>query len=148
MQRNRVACLIAVVLMAMAATPATAQLMKVGSDDFGKVTFLSETPAIVDGLMMRANGIETDTLGWALTVQGTDASIDVQMTADGEAVELLRLSTSTEAPGGRTTVFLREQAFRRIANAGEAALTVGDKTVTLPEKLQNDMRLVLKRLLG
>ena len=148
MERVRLLGLTALLLIAVTATPATAQIMQVGDSDAGKVTYLSETPFIEDGLMMRANGIETDTLGWAITVQGTEASADVQIAADGEAVAPLRLSTDTEAPGGRTTIFLEGGAFRRIANAEAVELTVGGKTVTLPENLQRDMRLILKNLIG
>ena len=144
----RLLVLAALLLSVPAAPPAAAQIMQVGSGDSGTLTYLSETPSMVDGLMLRANGVETDTLGWALTVQGTEASTAIQVEVDGASVDVLRLATNTEAPGGRTTIFLSEDAFRRMANAESVQLTVGEQTITLPDGLKRDMRLILQRLLG
>lgn len=116
----------------------------------GKRTILSKSPHAVGNKMMVRAVSTTDTAGnirWALLLYGTDGEDDVTVTMDRDTVETVRIVTNTEAPGGRTRVFIGQKDFYRLGQTSKAKVRVGDITFTLPEPVRKDVRAIYRKTL-
>lgn len=142
--------LFALLALLMGARPATAQIIVAEDPRTGERILMSETLRRAEHkIMVRAVGrIGDERTVWALTFRSTDARSDVQVTADGNAIEAQRIATDEEAPGGMTTLFLSGDAYYDVANASKVEITIGEKALTLPEQIQEDMREILNRSKG
>lgn len=129
------------------AQPAASQIIVSESSRTGERTLMSETMTRAEhNIMIRAVArVNDDRREWALTFQGTDATGDARLTADGESIEPLRIATDEEAAGGRTTVFLSGDAFYEVAYAQQVEVNLGDRTLPLPEEIQSDMQDIMQR---
>ena len=145
MQRYVLLLLIALFLLA-GTRPATAQII-VTENAKGERILMSETLRRAEHkIMVRAiNRVGDARTEWALTFRSTDASSDIQITADSVAIEPLRVATDEEVPGGMTTVFLSGEDFYNIANASTVEVTIGERVLTLPAQIQDDMQRILNR---
>lgn len=136
-------------ILALAVAPsASAQIIETKNARTGERILMSETLRRAEHkIMIRAIGRVGDTRReWALTFRSTDARDDVTVTVEGNAVTPQRIATDEEVPGGMTTLFLSGETFYAIANApGDVTLTIGDKTLTLPRQIQDDMQRILNR---
>ncbi len=134
------------VLLLIGAQPVAAQIIEAESAN-GERILMSETLRRAEHkIMVRAIGrIGDERTEWALTFRSTDARSEVQLTADGESIAPLRVATDADAPGGMTTVFLSGEAFYEIAHASEVAVTIGDRSLTLPAEIHDDMQRILRR---
>ena len=141
--------LLLVGLLSLAVVPsASGQIIVTKSAVTGETVYMSETLRRAEHkIMIRAIGrMGDDRREWALTFRSTDASDDVELIVEGNAVEPERVATDEETPGGMTTLFLSGETFYNIANASSPVrLTIGDKTFTLPSQVQDDMRRILNR---
>lgn len=138
--------LLPLLVLLMGASPAAAQIIEAESADGERVLMSELLRRAEHKIMIRAVSRTGDArTEWALTFRSTDAQREVHITADGEAIEPLRVATDTEAPGGMTTVFLSGEAFHEIAHASEVAITIGDKSLTLPVEIHDDMQRILRR---
>lgn len=130
---------------------ASAQIIVTKNSSTGEQILMSETLRRAEHkIMIRAIGRVGDTRReWALTFRSTDASDAVEITVEGEAVEPQRVSTDDEVPGGMTTLFFSGETFYNIAHAaGDVTLTIGDKTLTLPNQIKDDMQRILNQSNG
>lgn len=127
--------------------PAAAQIIETENPATGERIYMSETLRRAEHkIMVRAIGRVGDTRRqWALTFRSTDASDDVQLMAEDEPLTPERISTDAETPGGMTTLFLSGETFYTVAHAETVTLTIGDKTLTLPAQIQDDMQRILNR---
>lgn len=136
-------------VLALAVVPsASAQIIETKNPNTGERVLMSETLRRAEHkIMIRAIGRVGDTRReWALTFRSTDASDDVTILVKGDAVAPQRISTDEEVPGGMTTLFLSGETFYAIANApGEVTLTIGERTLTLPKQIQDDMQRILNQ---
>lgn len=137
-----------VVLLALAgAQPAAAQVIVAEDAQTGERIVMSEALRPAEHkIMVRAVGrVGSSRTEWALTFRSTEASGDVQVTAGEEPIEPLRIATDEEAPGGMTTLFFSGEAFYELARAPRVEITIGDKTLTLPDQIREDMREIMNR---
>jgi hypothetical protein len=136
-------------VLALAVVPsASAQIIETKNPNTGERVLMSETLRRAEHkIMIRAIGRVGDTRReWALTFRSTDASDDVTIIVKGDTVAPQRISTDEEVPGGMTTLFLSGETFYEIANApGEVTLTIGERTLTLPKQIQDDMQRILNQ---
>jgi len=136
-------------VLALAVVPsASAQIIETKNPSTGERILMSETLRRAEHkIMIRAIGRVGDTRReWALTFRSTDASDDVEVTVEGDAVTPQRIGTDEEVPGGMTTLFFSGETFYEIANApGGVMLTIGGKTLTLPKQIQDDMQRILNQ---
>jgi hypothetical protein len=136
-------------VLALAVVPsASAQIIETKNPNTGERVLMSETLRRAEHkIMIRAIGRVGDTRReWALTFRSTDASDDVTIIVKGDTVAPQRISTDEEVPGGMTTLFLSGETFYAIANApGEVTLTIGERTLTLPKQIQDDMQRILNQ---
>jgi hypothetical protein len=136
-------------VLALAVVPsASAQIIETKNPSTGERILMSETLRRAEHkIMIRAIGRIGDTRReWALTFRSTDASDDVTVIVKGDAVSPRRIGTDDQVPGGMTTLFFSGETFYEIANApGNVTLTIGDKTLTLPRQIQDDMQRILNQ---
>lgn len=139
-----------VLFAATGAAPATAQIIVTGSANSDVRILMSETMHRAEHkIMVRAVArVRAARTEWVLAFQSTDARSDVRLVADGEAVTPQRIATDEEAPGGRTTLFFTGEDFYRIAFATDVEVAVGERTLSLPDQIQQDMQEIMNRANG
>lgn len=138
------------VLLLAGPHPAAAQIIVSEDPATGERLLMSEMLHRAEHkIMVRAVGrVGDEREEWILMFRSTEGRPDVQITADGRAVEVQRTTTDEKVPGGMTTAYLSGESFYDVAHASKVRVTIGERTLTLPAQIQEDMQEILNRSEG
>jgi hypothetical protein len=137
-----------VLLLAIAAAPATAQWENIETVEgaYGSDMTLTERPhSVAEELSVRALAIgRSDTTRWALSLIGASLDDTISVAFGDESLPVQDIQRPSGGVGP-TKVFVSKEAFLTMAETQTVTLRVGDVTVTLPEQLRQEMEEIFRR---
>jgi hypothetical protein len=139
------------VLLGLFAVPAAAQqsenVKTVEGADGEKMTLTAQPFGVADGLSVRAMGIKAaDTANrWVLSLIGASPEDDISLTYGDESLRILEVNRPDDGIGP-TKVYVSQEDFLTMAETGTVTLTVGDVSISLPEQLRREMRIIFNKV--
>lgn len=114
----------------------------------GERTTLTMTPhALSEEISARALGVRSpNRTRWALTLIGVISADSIALTLGDEPLPIKDISRPDEGEVGPTRLYLSGETFLTIAETSEVRLQVGDRSITIPEKMRSEMKKIFDKV--
>lgn len=140
--------ILGVALFLSAPAAAQSNLDTVKGPNAGEETTLTLTPhELAENLSVRAMGIEGPNYSrWALTVIGAAPDDSIALSMGNETLPIEDIDRPDEGETGPVTFYVSEETFLTIADTEGARLHVGDASMSFPDALRRDMKLIYEQV--
>ena len=110
-----------------------------------EMTLTAQPHGLADGLSARAMCISApDTTRWALSLIGATEEDEISLTYGDESMPIEGIDRPEDGVGP-TKVYVSKENFLTMAETATVTLRVGTVSVSLPEALRHEMRVIFDR---